>query len=149
MNVQMTCPNCESSIEVVPNTEATKAQCDICKHVLNVNFDDNHMNGVLKDCPCCKRKDFYSQKDFNRKIGVMLFIIAAIASIWTYGISFIVLYVFDFLLFRKLGLIAICYKCQTIFRKVTNIKDIPGYNHEMNDRIVYADHDFKGVPLEH
>lgn len=149
MTVTLTCNNCGSAIDVHPTLEAHKAECGVCKHQVDVTFNQDHMQGILKDCPCCGRKDFYSQKDFNRKLGVVLFVIAAILSIWTYGISFIVLYLFDLILFKKLGLIAICYKCQTIFRKVENVKDIPGFNHEMNDRIVYANHDFGGKPLDH
>ena len=149
MTVTLTCKNCGSAIDIIPTLDATKAECGVCKHHMDVKFNQDHMNGILKDCPCCARKDFYSQKDFNRKLGVILFVIAAILSIWTYGISFIVLYLFDLILFKKLGLIAICYKCQTIFRKVANVKEIPGFNHEMNDRIVYSDHDFGGKPLDH
>lgn len=149
MEVTITCPECGSGIAVYPSKESNTAHCDVCSYDVPVKFNQEHASGVLKDCPVCERKDFYSQKDFNRKIGVILFVVAAILSIWTYGISFIVLYLFDFILFKKLKPIAICYKCQTIFRKVANIDDIHGFDHEMNDRIVYSDHDFGGKPLEH
>ena len=149
MEVTLTCEECGSGIHVIPNTEAAVAKCDVCAKEANVHFTTEHEEGILKQCPCCDRKDFYSQKDFNRKIGVALFVVAAILSIWTYGISFIVLYVMDLILFRKLSQIAICYKCNTIFRNVSNIKEIYGFNHEMNDRIVYSDHDFEGRQLEH
>lgn len=149
MTVQLTCEECGSGIQVYPKADATTAHCEICKHGQKVSFTEKHEEGILEDCPCCKRQDFYGQRDFNRKIGVILFVIAAIASIWTYGLSFVVLYVFDFLLFRKLSQIAICYKCNTIFRDVKNIAGIPGFDHEMNDRIIYADHDFEGKPISH
>ena len=149
MTVHITCEECGSGINVYPSVDSSRAQCGICSHEQEVHFNEEHEQGILNQCPCCERKDFYSQKDFNRKLGVALFIVAAILSIWTYGISFIVLYLFDFLLFRKLSKIAICYKCQTVFRKVANISEIPGFNHEMNDRIIYADHDFEGRHLEH
>ncbi|MBT3586789.1 MAG: hypothetical protein HN509_17895 [Halobacteriovoraceae bacterium] len=149
MTITLTCGDCGSAISVYPDSAAKTAECGICKHVEKVSFDEKQVAGILEDCPCCQRKDFYSQKDFNRKIGVMLFVIAAILSIWTYGLSFVVLYLFDFLLFKKLQKIAICYNCNTIFRSVTNIEEIPGFDHEMNDRIVYSGHDFEGKPLEH
>jgi len=88
----------------------------------------------------------------------MLFVTAAVVStiMLYYGINplwylstFIVLYALDFVLFRRLKQIAICYKCQTIFKEVANIDEIPGFNHEMNDRIVYSDHNFHGKPLDH
>ncbi len=149
MEVQITCPNCTSSIEVLPEHQASKVQCDVCKHVVDVKFTRDHEEGNLVECPVCSRMDFYKQKDFNRKIGVLLFVIAAILSIWTYGLSLVVLYLLDLFLFRKLSLVAICYKCQTNFRKIKNMGDIRDFDHEMNDRIVYSDHDFKGKPLSH
>ncbi len=149
MTVTLTCPSCESAIDVLPTLDAHHAECDICQEQVPVTFNENHMQGVLKECPCCQRRDFYKQRDFNRKIGVILFVIAAIASIWTYGISLIALWLVDFFLFQKLPSIAICYKCQSIFRNVANIEEIYDFNHEMNDRIVYSDHDFHGEQLEH
>jgi hypothetical protein len=149
MEIQITCKNCGSSVEVLPDHLAHKVQCEVCQHVQAVNFTAEQETGILKECPVCARQDFYKQKDFNRKIGVLLFIIAAILSIWTYGMSLVVLYLLDLFLFRKLSMVAICYKCQTNFRKVKNVGEIPGYDHEMNDRIVYSDHDFKGKPLSH
>lgn len=149
MEVTLTCSECGSGIHIYPSVDAKLAKCSVCNNEQTVTFDKSHEDGELKTCPCCGRKDFYQQKDFNRKIGVILFVIAAILSIWTYGISFIVLYLFDFLLFKKLGNIAICYNCNTIFRKVTNIDSIGPFNHEMNDRIIYSGEDFDGKQLDH
>jgi hypothetical protein len=149
MQVQMTCPECGSSVAVIPSVKATAAQCDVCSHVIALNFDQNHERSHLEDCPVCARKDFYQQKDFNRLVGATLFVVAACLVPWTYGLSLLVLYLLDVFLFRKLSMIAICYNCKTIFRQVANISQIPGYDHEMNDRIVYSGHDFKGKPLSH
>jgi hypothetical protein len=149
MTVQITCPNCQSSVEVYPDLEASKAKCDVCSEVIPVHFNQDHVEGQLKDCPVCQRKDFFMQKDFKRAFGVTLFLVASVLSIWTYGLSFIVLYGLDFFLFRKLRYVAVCYKCNTIFRGAENMDSIPEFNHEMHDRIVYSDHDFKGVPLDH
>lgn len=149
MSIQITCSNCGSSVEVHPDHNAQKAVCEVCQHATDVKFTHEHEQGILKECPVCTRQDFYQQKDFNRKIGVALFVIAAILSIWTYGLSLVALYLVDLFLFRKLSLVAICYKCQTNFRQLTNMSEIRPYDHEMNDRIVYSDHDFKGKPLSH
>jgi hypothetical protein len=149
MSVQITCPSCHSSIEVHPDQAASKVDCEVCKHVCDVHFSAEHEQGILKECPVCTRQDFYKQKDFNRKIGVMLFVVAAVLSIWTYGLSLVALYLVDLVLFRRLAAVAICYKCQTNFRNLANMGEIRDFDHEMNDRIVYADHDFKGKPLSH
>lgn len=149
MTVQITCPECSSGIHVYPSLEAKQAECDVCKHLVDVHFTPDHMNSHLVDCAKCARKDFFIQKDFNRKIGVTLFVLAAIAAIFTYGISFIVLYAADFFLFKKLKYVACCYNCNTLYRKVKNIEQIHPFNHEMHDRIVYSGHDFQGKPLHH
>ncbi len=149
MSVQITCSHCGSSIEVHPDVKADKVQCGVCQHVHDVKFNADHEAGLLKECPVCARQDFYKQKDFNRKIGVALFIVAAILSIWTYGLSLVALYLVDIFLFKKLAMVAICYKCKTNFRSLSNMSEIRDYDHEMNDRIVYSDHDFKGKPLSH
>lgn len=149
MEVQITCNGCGSSVEVIPDRSASKVQCEVCQHVQDVHFSIDHEQGILKECPVCSRQDFYKQKDFNRIIGVSLFVIAAILSIWTYGLSLVALYLVDLLLFRKLALVTVCYKCRTNFRKLKNIEEIRDFDHEMNDRIVYSDHDFKGKPLSH
>lgn len=143
MTVQITCPFCASGVEMIPSREATKVECDQCQQIIPLHFTKEHEEGVVESCPLCERKDFYSQKDFNRKLGVILFVVAAILSIFTYGMSFVILYLFDLILFRKLKNIAICYKCDTIFRGAKNIKDISGFDHEMHDRIVYSDHRFQ------
>lgn len=149
MQIQITCSQCGSGVQVLPSVTANAAQCEICQHVTALKFTAAHEAGCLEDCPVCARKDFYQQKDFNRKIGAALFVVAACLVPWTYGLSLLALYLLDVFLFRRLSMIAVCYKCQTIFREIKNIQAIPGYDHEMNDRIVYSDHDFKGKPLSH
>ena len=99
MTVQITCSECGSGVHIYPSGEFKTAKCDVCQHLMPVNFGPAHEEGNLEICPCCDRKDFYAQKDFNRKIGVLLFVFASILAIFTYGISLIVLYVFDLILF--------------------------------------------------
>lgn len=149
MTLQITCPNCKSSVDVYAADHTSETQCDICQHEIELKFTPKHAESILEQCPVCERKDFFVQKDFNRVIGVSLFVVAAILSIWTYGVSLIALYLVDLLLFRKLKFVAVCYKCSTIFRGVKNLSSIHEFNHEMHDRIVYSDHDFEGKPLDH
>ena len=120
MDIQITCKECGSSVDINPTLDASKAQCEVCQHVTPVKFTPAHLQGRLEECP-----------------------------VWTYGISLVVLYLLDVFLFRKLSMVAICYKCQTNFRHLTNMNEIRDFDHEMNDRIVYSDHDFKGKPLSH
>jgi hypothetical protein len=147
MTVLLTCPNCGSGVHVYPKAQATQATCNVCEHQIALHFQAEHEQSTLHQCGVCERKDFYVQKDFNRKIGVILFVIAACLVPWTYGLSLLVLYLADVFLFRKLPLIVICYKCKTIYKNVVNVENFKEYDHEMNDRIVYSDHDFQGKSL--
>ena len=157
MTVQITCPSCKSGIHIYPDKDSKKAECDVCNHVVDVNFSDDHINNHLKECAVCSRKDFYQQKDFNKKIGASLYIVTIIIStvilVWfnpIYSIiPFIALYVVDFFLFQKIKYVAVCYKCETVYRDPANIDEIYEFNHEMHDRILYSDHDFDGKPLSH
>jgi len=158
MTIHFTCKNCASGIHVYPEVAAKIIKCEVCSHEQDVLFTQEHIDGLLNNCPGCARKDFYSQKDFNRKIGVIFFVVAALIStvmLWVglgpqwYLSTFVVLYAVDFFLFKKLKPIAICYKCDAIFRDVNNIDQISGFDHEMHDRIVYSDHNFQGKPLDH
>lgn len=146
--VQITCPQCSSSIEIYPQENAKYAMCDICKNQMSINISKNLEDGYLDACPVCQTYDFYYQKDFNRKLGVGLFILASILSFWTYGISFIVLYIVDFILFKKLQAVCSCYKCSTLFRNIKNIDQIEAFDHEKNDRIIYSGHQFEKIPLQ-
>lgn len=141
LSAQITCPECSSSIEVYLSEKASAAQCHVCQHTVDLHIHDSHLNDELKSCVVCERQAFYKQKDFNRIIGVTLFIIAAILSIWTYGLSFVALWLLDVFLFRKLSMIAICYKCTTIYRGLKNMDEVEEFDHQLHDRIVYSDYD--------
>jgi hypothetical protein len=155
LKITLTCPECESGVNVAPTKNANTAKCDICSHEIPVHFKEEHFKSVVNECPCCERRDFYKQKDFNRKIGVILFVVASVIYLftfdYTYGVpvSLIVLWLIDLLLFKKISPVVFCYKCQTIFRKVANVDAIYDFNHEMNDRIIYSDHNFHGEQLDH
>lgn len=154
LKIHYTCKSCQSGNEVLSPSDVTEMtesydKCHVCNAEQLLNFYPENDACKLHQCIVCSRKDFYQQKDFNRKMGVVLFVIAAILSIWTYGISLIVLYLVDLVLFSRLGNIVICYKCQTIYRNVANLSEIRPFDHEMNDRIIYSDHDFEGKPLSH
>lgn len=135
MELTLTCLECKSAVDVTIHQGVHRGVCCICDTVVDLKIEADHINSILKVCPGCSEMDFYSQKDFSRVIGVSLFIIASVLSLYTYGISFIILYSFDYFLFKKLSMIAICYHCRSIFRNVCNIDDVLPYDHERNDRI--------------
>lgn len=73
-------------------------------------------NHTLNQCPLCGCTHLYKQKDFNRRIGVVLILIGVIGAYWTYGVSLIAVTLIDWLLNRMVGMVGICYKCESQFR---------------------------------
>src|SRR5688572_21626400 len=70
---------------------------------------------ALTPCPVCETEHVYKQKDFNRKLGVMLLVFGVIGSYWTYGLSLLVVTGFDWWLYRHVGEVGLCYRCHAQF----------------------------------
>ena len=70
----------------------------------------------LPRCLRCGLDRLYTQKDFNRKIGLWIFVVAAILSVPTWGVSLLVATIVDRILFYMLGDVTICYACNTQHR---------------------------------
>ena len=67
-------------------------------------------------CSACGAKDLYLQKDFPRKIAIAIVIAGAIAVPWTYGLSLLAVALLDWLLFRRVRWMAVCYRCRAEYR---------------------------------
>lgn len=70
----------------------------------------------FKKCAYCDCKQLYKRKDFNQLIGCLIILVGAFFVPFTYGISLIALSIFDYLLYRRVPEILVCYKCGTEFR---------------------------------
>lgn len=76
----------------------------------------------LEICPRCEGKEFYIQKDFNRKLGLIIAILAALVIYLIFGLTWkslvglMLIAALDAALYRVLPLITICYRCKTIYR---------------------------------
>ncbi len=79
-------------------------------------------------CALCDCDTVYVQKDFNRTLGIGIFIGGAVISLILYGFdqviaAFGVLFgcaVVDGVLYKCLPDVTICYKCHTQYRNVTS-----------------------------
>lgn len=70
----------------------------------------------LEECPLCQKKDFYVQRDFPQEAGCLIVLVGACFVPWTYGLSLAVVAIFDFILYRILPNITICYHCLSKIR---------------------------------
>jgi hypothetical protein len=128
------CPHCEfkNCFELSSNEEILCTNCS--KKVLNSGFSVEPATSENK-CLLCEGDHFYLVKDFNRMIGILIFLAGAILSIWTYGISLAVAALIDAILYKKLPLLKVCYVCDSEYRGVPILKTDKGFEHTMGDLI--------------
>lgn len=67
-------------------------------------------------CLACSSNRLYTQKDFNRKLGLAIVIVGAAFSPWTYGLSLVVCMGLDYGLYSFVPEIVVCYACDAIHR---------------------------------
>ena len=79
------------------------------------------VNGAVRSferCCVCRCTRFYRQKMFPRWLGIGLVVVGAIASIWTYGLSIVGVFLVDLLIYRSVPEMAVCYQCRAEVRGV-------------------------------
>ncbi len=67
-------------------------------------------------CRSCGAGDLYLQKDFPRPIAIAILLAGIVTVPWTYGISLLVVALIDFILFRRVQWMTVCYRCRSEYR---------------------------------
>ncbi len=118
MEINYQCPRCQWGQTAEENAIGQTLECDHCHEKIEPGTG-SFVSGTqqVERCFVCNGDQFYRQKDFNRKLGLGIIIIAAVTSILTenylpLGVAVVV----DSLIFLFLPLITICYKCKGIYR---------------------------------
>jgi hypothetical protein len=71
------------------------------------------------------------QKDFNPRLGILIFIIGVIFSYHTYFISLFVATLIDFILYQVLKTVTICYRCRAVYRGFEEDPTHRGFDHNL------------------
>lgn len=94
-------------------------RCDNCGHgqLMAVDgFDGGALHDPLEACLACGSTKLYTQKDFNRKLGLAVVVVGAGLSPWTYGLSLVACMGIDYGLYHFVPEITVCYACDAIHR---------------------------------
>jgi hypothetical protein len=75
-------------------------------------FTASSREEMVDSCRSCGAKDLYFQKDFPRKIAIPIVLIGIVTVPWTYGLSLIAVALIDFVLYRLVPWMTVCYKCR-------------------------------------
>ncbi len=117
LTVAWVCAECTRAIYHLVDGPADGIDCPGCGRRQPLRIDPETMAaGIVSHCLHCGRDQLYSQKDFNRKLGLAVFAVAALLSIPTWGLSLLAATLIDFALYYLLGSVTICYACNTQHR---------------------------------
>ncbi len=105
------CPNCKKLALV-----QAKAGALLCPHCQeNCGRVDDQEN-FPESCPRCSCSQFYLVKDFNQAFGCLIMLVGIVLVPRTYGLSLPAMALLDWLLFRRIPSLGICYRCGAEFR---------------------------------
>jgi len=116
------CQACErpNQFDFLNGHEEDHLKCANCGHrqeIAAAGFDDSHtLRDPLEVCLACGSNRLYTQKDFNRKLGLAVVIVGAVLSPWTYGLSLVACMGIDYALYYFVPEITVCYACDAIHR---------------------------------
>ena len=82
-------------------------------------------------CPICEGTQFYRQKDFNRGLGCVVVLIGILLVPLTHGLSLPVVALIDWLLYRRMPDMTVCYRCGGEFRGMSVPERLKPYMHHI------------------
>ena len=127
-SVHFLCPRCEKRLA----REDSAQPCEYCGAPSTV------VATVSDRCSACGHDQLYVQKDFNRATGITLVVIGAIFVPWTYGLSLLGVTVLDYVVWRMVKDVIVCYSCQAVHRGYPPNPALKPFDLVTHDRHVYG-----------
>ena len=132
IEIRFFCPQCEFRNRYKIFDVGEGAVCVRCQKKLTLIQEE--ADGDFT-CFLCGFGHFYLSKDFNRGLGLLIFLAGAVASIWTYGISLAVAAAVDALLYHRLPFVKVCYICESEYKGIPIHPSDKSYDHVFGDQI--------------
>jgi DNA-directed RNA polymerase subunit RPC12/RpoP len=132
MTVEYVCENCQKDNLKELSQPENKLVCTHCGRAVNIRLSQNMQTGGKVDrCVLCDKIRFYVQKDFNPRLGLLIFGIGVVFSYHTYGLTLLIATVIDFILYKVLKTVTICYHCRAIYRGLEEDPTHRGFDHNL------------------
>ena len=112
-SIAFACDRCEKAVLLAADRPIGEAACRACgaPHALRPAAGRS-----LDRCRRCGFDRLYTQKDFNRTLGLAIVVAGGLLSVPTWGLSLLVATLVDLLLYHVLGDVTVCYACNTLHR---------------------------------
>lgn len=116
------------------------ARCRKCGYERELFLSESlKQNKILDACSVCQKSDFYIQRDFPQQAGCLVVLVGACLVPWTYGLSLAAVALVDFILYKTLPNIAVCYHCLSRVRgALPNSKHKP-FDHNLFEYFLKED----------
>ena len=127
MKIRFLCPHCRHELEF-EDLSQDESPCPLCQKTIRLRITEPMRSQNMVDrCAVCECNTVYVQKDFNRALGVSIFLAGAglfLLCAWKNRLVegtlvWAVFVVADALLYKYLPDVTICYKCYAQYRGVT------------------------------
>lgn len=125
MQILAKCAKCGAGLSVGAPEAPAAIKCGGCGSEIPLEISDAvRADRGVDRCPVCAGADFYIRKDFDPKIGVAVVVVGSVISAIFYyfdrdALAYAVLagvVLIDFIVYRFLKLVTVCYRCHTEFR---------------------------------
>ncbi len=133
-SVHYLCEKCEQRLARDAGEPARV--CEHCDRATLVTAPPEH--SVIGRCAACGHEELYFQKDFNRTTGVALVAVGAVFVPWTYGLSLLAVTVLDYIVWRVVKDVIVCYRCQAVHRGYPPNPALKPFDLVTHDRHVYG-----------
>ena len=130
-SVHFLCPACEWRL-----ARATGEPAEPCEHCAAANSVT--APAAVERCAACGHDQLYFQKDFNRRTGIALVVVGAIFVPWTWGLSLLGVTILDYIVWRVVKDVIVCYACQAVHRGYAIPPAIKPFDLVIHDRHVYG-----------
>ena len=116
-SVAFLCDRCGAEAVQALGAGAPPASCRGCGLTFAASAEEA-LSGprLLSRCLRCGVDRLYIQKDFSKKAGLWVFIVAAVLSVPTWGLSLVAATIIDCVLYYALGDATLCYGCGAVHR---------------------------------
>lgn len=130
--VEFVCPNCQKdNLAALSETKETIV-CEHCSYAVPVRLSKGMQTvGKVDRCAICDKIRFYVQKDFNPRLGILIFLIGVVFSYHTYFLSLLIATIIDFILYKVLKTVTICYNCRAVYRGFAEDPTHRGFDHNL------------------
>ncbi len=141
MEINSFCPECENGLFLSDFPKAGLIPCRACGKGREAQGQGAFgPDGSVSKCGLCGGTEFYRQKDFNRKLGIIILVVgfglALAVSKWFYPIL-VAMAALDLALYFLLPEIQICYACQGIYRGVPIPDSLKTFDLALHDQYAF------------